>query len=504
MASRDEKLLQEYEEKMYRLAESSAKGLPLHEGAAEREARKEKLLKNYEQYCLHYFPEYCFSKMGKFQKNAIHHLKRRWNIVALLQWFREGAKSTHVFMYVLYQLLRGELNGFIGYSANQDLAMRLLMDLKANLEANQRLIHDWGEFKGARWEMDQFYTSKGIGFYAFGYDQTVRGTRFGHRRPNMASVDDLNDMRTLKNDKLSREKYERVKEDLMPALDGRRWQVLIPQNKFHRNTVTAFFENDAELKKKVWLNRVDLLDRRGRSSWPEHISTAAAKEKMQAMGYLSSQREYMNNPIEEGQVFKREDIRWVKRRPTREYDILVQYTDPSYKNTHKSDYKASVLIGKKALEIHVLKAWVQKTGQAEMFGWHYEGDDYIGDHSAIRHYMEANFIQNLHANVLPALQKEKGRPLRISQDMRSKPDKYQRISSMESLFQNGHIGFNSTEKDNPNMTRLIDQLLVFEKGSNINDDGPDALEGAIYKAEELTVHQVPPAFVVRRKSKFAY
>lgn len=505
MATRNDRLLQLYEEKMQRIAESSAKGVSAFESQADKDARVEKLLKDYEAFCMYYFSEYCTSTFGEFHKRTVRKLSKSWNIIALLQWSREFGKSVHAnMMYPIWQLMRGELTGFIGYSANEDLAVRLLMDAKVNLEANAKLINDFGPQRGGKWEMDQFVTRKGIGFYAFGVDQTVRGTRFGSRRPNIASVDDLNDMRTLKNDRLSREKFERVKEDLMPALLTKRWQLLIPQNKFHRNAVTAIFEQEAELKSKVYISKANLLNEAGKSSWPQHISTEEAKDKIQAMGHLSSQREFFNNPIEEGTIFKREYIRYAKRLPWNSYDHLVSYTDPSYRNNQKSDYKACLLIGKKAGLYTVLRARVDRVSIEQMFEWCYAFDEEVGDPGAIRHYMESNFIQDMHFKALEPLAKKHGRRLRVIGDDRAKPDKFQRVSSLEPLFTNPRIFFDQTQKEDPGMVRLISQLLAFERGSNMNDDGPDALEGGITKIDMLAMTTVKPAYIQRSKSKFSF
>lgn len=489
---------------MQRIADSTASGINPYENPEEKEARKNKLLNCYEEFCYWYFPNYCIGKMGKFQINTNRYLDRHWNLIALIQWAREFAKTTHYNCFrPIWLLMRGELTGMMGGSANEDLAVRLLMDIKANLEANQRIIADFGEQRGyGTWEMDRFVTNKGIGFYAFGHTQSPRGTRFGHRRPNYGTIDDLNDKKTLKNDKISREQYEWVKEDFMAALSTKRWQLVIPQNKFHKNCVTALFEADHEVK--TYLSRVNMLNEQGQSNWPEYLSTAECQAKIKSLGHISSQREFFNNPIQEGTVFKRDYIQYVKRLPWKSYDCLVQYTDPSYKNNQKSDYKATILIGKKAREFHVLKVYLEQVSISDMFLWCYELDDLVGDRAIIRHYMEASFIQDMHLKALDPLEITKGYRLRISGDLRAKPDKYQRVSSLEPLFQNGNIKFNAAEKDNPHMIRLIDQLLGFEKGSNLNDDGPDALEGAIYKAEEMTIQSQPPSMIKRKRSRFAY
>ena len=51
---------------------------------------------------------------------------------------------------------------------------------------------------------------------------------------------------------------------------------------------------------------------------------------------------------------------------------------------------------------------------------------------------------------------------------------------MQPLFERGLIVLNEKEKESSGMLQLIEQLLMFEKGSRVHDDAPDALEGAVY------------------------
>ena len=81
---------------------------------------------------------------------------------------------------------------------------------------------------------------------------------------------------------------------------------------------------------------------------------------------------------------------------------------------------------------------------------------------------------------LERVEEEQGRPLRIFFDYRDKPEKFERISTLATLFKRGFIRFNSQEKESPGMKLLRKQLLGFGDGSKINDDGPDALEGGIW------------------------
>lgn len=506
MALSDKKLLEEFELKAQRIAESTVQGVNPLESEADKQKRIAGLLKDYEAFCLYYFfPYISGNKLSAFQKQAANYIDRHKFTIYLAQWSREFGKTVHFNCFIpLYKYFNGKLTGMIAGSASEDLAMRILFDVKANLEHNFRLRNDFSDRRSlGNWSEDGFVTKDGVQFLPFGVGQTPRGTRFGKNRPNYGTVDDINDKKSLKNDAISQEIYEWVKEDFMGALSTNDWTLVVPQNKFHRNTITAKFEEDKEIK-GVKTHRVNMLSEKGASNFPEYLTTEACQSKISAAGYFSSQREFFNNPIEEGKIFKEEHMLWGRRHDWRHYDAIVGYADPSYKNNQKSDYKAVVLVGKKGSRYMVFRSRIDKVDIPTMFRWHYSFDELVGDNALIQHWMEASFIQDMHLKALDPLQEEYNRRLRAMGDERAKPDKFQRVSSLEPLFTNGLIEFDETQKTDPGMILLRRQLGAFEKGSNINDDGPDALEGAIYKLDEITRTSKPTEAVPRRKSKFAY
>ncbi len=61
------------------------------------------------------------------------------------------------------------------------------------------------------------------------------------------------------------------------------------------------------------------------------------------MPYRSFMREYMHTHIEDGAIFKYEDIQYKKALPLSKYDNLCFYGDLSYKEN--ADYKALILVG---------------------------------------------------------------------------------------------------------------------------------------------------------------
>ena len=459
----------------------SSTSIDIHESAGDRKKRIKYLLGNYEAFCLYYFPEYCFAPFGWFHKIYPAEVAANPFNIYLEQYSREFAKSTHFLLFVpLFLKAGGTLNGMILGSITHDAAAEKLADLQANLQANQRYINDFGEQKTyGNWEEGIFKTKDDVAFYGFGKGQSPRGTKFKWKRPDYGAIDDLNDARQLKNEVIANEDKRWVLEELKPALWIKRWWLVILQNKFNARNVTALLEADEEIATVV--HRVDMLDANGNSNWPENFSNedAEALRLTEGNGFI---RERMNTPLEEGKVFKEEWMPWVTMLKYSQYDsILVHYLDPSYRGNDKSDYKAWVLIAKKGLEIHILKAWVERTTSKEMWEYAYDLDTTVGEKGTILHVMESGFIQeDIHGKELDRVAKDRKYYLRCRFDTRDKPDKFQRIESMQPLFQRGLIKFNVAEKTNPGMIRLRTQLLGFEKGQSINDDGPDALEGAIW------------------------
>jgi predicted phage terminase large subunit-like protein len=474
---------------------NNSTGINPFETTAEKAKRIKKLLANYEAFCEYYFPEYCYAPFSKFHKTIQKNIIDQPNNIFLEQWSRGFAKSTHLGLFLpLFLKFNGKLNGVILGSLNEGMAGAKLDDLQANLQSNQRILNDFGEqYRFGSWEDGEFVTKDGTAFYAFGKKQSPRGYRFKWKRPNLGIVDDLNDTRQLKNPAIADEDKRWVMEELKPALWTRLWWLLIAQNKFHDNTVTALLENDEEFKTIV--HRIDIQNSKGESNWIENpdfsneaIAQLAATE---GAGFI---RERMNTPFDEGTEFKREWLElWIEPLPFHKYEgVLIHYLDPSYKSTDKSDFKFWVLLGKTGKYYDILRAWGEKTTSKAMWQYAFDTNEWVGERMTVKHCMEANFIQEeVHRKELDRLEEERGENLRCHMDKRPKGDKGERVSSLQPLFERGLVRFNAKEKASPGMKLLRSQLLGFEKGGKINDDGPDALEGAIWMIDKYNYESKP-------------
>ena len=62
-------------------------------------------------------------------------------------------------------------------------------------------------------------------------------------------------------------------------------------------------------------------------------------------------------------------------------------------------------------------------------------------------------------------------------------------SLLEPLHRNGQLYLNEHERKNPHMARLAEQFTAFAPRSRAHDDGPDAIEGAIWKINELLLRK---------------
>jgi hypothetical protein len=180
--------------------------------------------------------------------------------------------------------------------------------------------------------------------------------------------------------------------------------------------------------------------------------------------------------------------------------FLVSYCDPSYKSGKKNDYKAVALVGKYKDEYHVIKCFCAQTTTSIMLDWHYMIMRFVAFVMNVIYLIEWPWIDDtLKIEIAKANKREKV-TLPLQDDKRDKPDKYFRIESLlEPLNRNGKLWFNINDKDSPHTQAMRAQFKAFGPKSRAHDDGPDAVEGAIWTINSKTVNnagglQVLPKF----------
>ena len=488
----------------------SATAVNINETQAQRLARIRRLRSDYAAFVDYYFPHWTVNpETGKatpcapFHVSAANAILKDRNIKAAFQWHRGAAKSTNMDVFVPMWLMaqeHREINVMVLVGKSEDNAKTLLGDIQAELQYNQRYIHDFGEqYNVGSWEEGEFVTRSEVAFFARGRGQSPRGLRYRSHRPDYVIIDDLDDDEPVESPDRVNKLFDWLRSALFGTLDGGRGRFIMVGNLIAKNSVLARW---CDIK-SVHVTRVNIYDNRGNVSWAAKWTPQEVKDIEAVVGYRAFQKEYMNNPIIEGAIFRNEWIRWGKHPAWSKFSEIVLYIDPSFKGSTKNDYKAAKLWGKAGTTLYHLRAFVRQSSVAEMVRWCYDLYEWTREQGiAVRWYMEANFMQD---TILDEFRREgelRGYQLPITGDKRKKPDKFQRVEAISPLWERGFVVYDETQRDDPDMLAGIDQTLAFEKGMRGHDDAPDADEGAIWMLQRDTrTKSFTPSFGRRTNAK---
>ena len=487
----------------------AATAVNINETQAQRLARIRHLRTDYAAFVDYYFPHWTINpETGKatpcapFHVSAANKILKDRNLKAAFQWHRGAAKSTNMDVFVPMWLMaqeHREINVMVLVGKSEDNAKTLLGDIQAELQYNQRYIHDFGEqYNVGTWEEGEFVTRSEVAFFARGRGQSPRGLRYRSHRPDYVVIDDLDDDELVESPARVTKLFDWVRSALFGTLDGRGRFIMVG-NLIAKNSVLAKW---CDIK-SVHVTKVNIYDSKGGISWASKWTPQEVKDIENVVGYRAFQKEYMNNPIIEGAIFRNEWIRWGKRPAWSKFSELVLYIDPSFKGSIKNDYKAAKLWGKAGTMLYHLRAFVRQSSVAEMVRWCYDLYEWTREQGiSVRWYMEANFMQD---TILDEFRREgelRSYQLPITGDKRKKPDKFQRVEAISPLWERGFVVYDETQKDDPDMLAGIDQTLAFEKGMRGHDDAPDADEGAIWLLQRDTrAKSFNPSFGRRTNAK---
>ena len=463
------------------------------ETAVEKQRRIARLQQNYAAFCEYYFPHFLQLRdktsgevirtihNASFHNEAARKVKTSANLKAVFMWPRGHAKSTHMDIFLPLWLMfqpKRLISFMVVVGKSEDAADRLLGDIQAELEYNQRIIADFGEQKPAagNWQDGEFKAACGVKFLACGRGQSPRGLRDREARPDYIVIDDLDDDELCRNDKRVHDLTDWVKEALFGSLDVGRGRFIMVGNLISKNSVLFNIANT----KGVHLSKITAVDKNGEPVWKEKWTKEEAMAYRDFVGYRAWEKEMMHNPIVDGTIFRAEWIRYKKLPKLTKYEQLVCYTDPSFKSTTSNDYKASRLWGKIGTELHLIDCYVRQDTVSGMVRWLYDLYERTRDTVSVQFFMEANFMQDVILDEFVTEGNIRDYQLPIMPDKRKKPEKIQRIEAVSPLWERGFVFYNEALKGTPDMEVGIEQTLALERGSRVHDDAPDADEGAIW------------------------
>ncbi len=497
-----QKLLNDYDNHCRRIARASV--VDINEAPADKLKRIRSLEQDYVRWFEYYFPNYAKVRCSWFQKEFADMMIGSSVISCLLEWYRSGAKSVHADMGVpLFLMFTGRMRFMLLIGETERKAQKLLSACQAQLKYNKRLINDYGSrFQSGDWAAGEFLTTDGVRFMALGFGQDPRGVREEDQRPDYIAVDDVDNRRHINNDRLMREGVEWIFEDLMGCfdeMDGSTRRFVYANNNFHKNSIT----NRLKTQFKVLANKAREAGERPiyrvqhvpavkdlntfEPNWPEKTSAEYWRKKFQAMPSRSFLREYQHVHVEEGTLFKAEDMQWKKMLPLKDYDALVFYGDLSYKAA--ACYKGLVLVGKTGREFHIIHTFLRQSTRTTMVKWLYDlyENTELRHCKRVRYWIEGLFSMDEFVNDFDAEGDQRGYYIPVKADKQPKGDKYERIEATQPFFERRNVWLNIDERESADQVELVDQYLAFEKGSGTMVDGPDAVEGALSKLN--TIHR---------------
>lgn len=463
----------------YRKSVSQSTQIDIDESEKDKLQRIDLLKNDFVSFCKYYFPKYCKAEFAAFQKKAAREIEDHDEIVAVLAWARDHAKSVIVDVFLpAYLCASGKSKNLILVSKTYDAAVELLMPLMIQLESNQRLINDYGSFKGAsNWSSGNFKTNQGWSFRAIGAGQSPRGARNEEARPDTIIVDDIDDDETCRNPKRMDDLWDWVMGALYPCFDiGSAKRFIVIGNIIAKGSIV-----DRALAIADFKQIINILDENKQPSWKENYTLEQCQYMISKLGYRLSQREYFNNPFAEGKVFKKAWLQFGPIPSLKSMKLQVAYLDPGFKKTKTSDTKALVLLGLLKGKYYIIKVFCGQASIEEMIAWCYQMEEFCKEHGgAFRLKMEEVFLQSLLYKDFSAAAKTYKYPLAVSGDTRKKPDKDARIEATSGHFERGNVIFNEEEEKNHHMAELIEQYLNFQPGVKTKKDGPDAVEGGMH------------------------
>lgn len=482
----------------------------------DQEKRIQKAKKDFAFFVKTYFPHYAEFPTAKFQVDAAKAIQKDKNIIAVLEWAREHAKSVHAdVLFPIWLMIQNELKFMVLVGSSKDNAVILLQDLKLELEVNPTLIHDFGEFHNhGSWSDDHFVTKQGQTFVARGRGQSPRGLRNRKNRPDYLVLDDVDDDEIVNNS----DRMDKLEKWFWGAMYGALRiagaRIVVAGNRIHKKSLVARIAGNInagdKLNEGVFYQRINAWTEKKREdgtiervlAWAEKFKIEDLERKISKMPRRISQIEYFNNPMIEGKIFKAEHFHFKKR--LKKYNNMVGYFDPSFSDRSTADFKAIVVLGKEADEIHLLDSFCRKCSISEAMHWMYTKDiEYRKKGITFIWWIEKQFYNQVFEDELYRLKDQYGYLLRLVQDDRVKPNKKQRIESLEPLFTRSLVAVSDELKGHLETEEGINQFLLFSDSSNYHDDFPDAFEGAAFKleADYRVSHAPAPRVVIRKKQR---
>jgi predicted phage terminase large subunit-like protein len=429
-----------------------------------------------------YLPHYFFKPPAEFHKELLEYADIEGEPVFLTAP-REHAKSTLCTLGVpLHDIIFEKKHFIIIVSDTEDLAADFCQFIQMELESNERLRGDFGDLiRQGFWKAEDFTTRNGVRVKARGRGQRIRGLRNRQYRPDRIIIDDLENDKNVRNPRLVKETIDWMLTTVLGSM-AEDCSFLMIGTLLSRKSVLAEMMNmkaeDDPEKPRFFSKIYRAIDEFNCPLWPEAWSVERLQKRKAQMGSVRFNQEMMNDPRDDEGLFREEWIRYyhpdeIIGKTLRKYTAI----DPSMESGASNDYKAIITIGIDLDGIiYVLDAFIRHCSVDTMARVGYTRYE---EFNPLVMSMEENALGEFASSPfkLAAVDKKYQLPLKGIKQTIAKESRIGRISPH---VERGLIRFRKGHSD---QDLLVEQLIYFPS-STVNDDGPDALEGAVDLAEK--------------------
>jgi len=435
-----------------------------------------------------YLPHYFYTEFEDFHEEWSELADMRDEIVPVAAP-REHAKSTFFSFGVPLHDICHELRHYILIiSDTNDQATGFTLPIRAELEENPRIKHDFGDLQspyGRRrviWSKNDFVTMNGVRVLARGHGEKVRGTKHRQYRPDRVIVDDFENDQNVKNPKLVKDGLDWLLQTVFGSLEEH-YSMIMVGNLFAPRSILSQLINmkDEETGEKLYPYAkvydcwIDYGKPAQRPLWSTRWTAERLEKRRKKMGTVRFNREMRNMVGAEDSSIKENWIVYVPR-----VELLVRkewrvaaFLDPSGKSNERNDFKSIVVVGKDEATrfMDVLHAWIRHATINAMWDMVWQIDEEFGCGMGV----ETNMFEDFLIDSYKSHAEKAGRYVRLIKEHHSTEKIARIVNRLQPLIEFGKLRFVKGQSD---QDILVEQIIYIDD-PNVHDDGPDALEGAV-------------------------
>jgi len=248
----------------------------------------------------YYLHEYIQHDTADFQREMIYLAEKDSDEMLVIAGFRNSAKSTILtYAYPIWAILGKQEKKFILIvSETQAQAQQHLINIRAKLEGNTRLLADLGPFKTDldEWRRESLVLSKyGARITSVSTEQTIRGIRHLQYRPNIIICDDIQNLNSVRTKEMRDKIWNWLMGDVIPAGDTDTKVVVVGTPLHEDSVLSRLKETIEENNVKGTYRSYPLVDENKKILWPGKYPNmkAVEEEKAKHPDEIAYRREYM-------------------------------------------------------------------------------------------------------------------------------------------------------------------------------------------------------------------